>query len=162
MASTTTAVSRAWLSLCLFVPDNARTLGAGHWHESGLRYKWYGLSILNEDEHSIQPDDGTAYTTCFDAVRAQLEKINSTIIPVGPEISGGCSCKSSQDIAERLLRDFSAKLNVSLRADPGDQFDYLSHVLNHSNHKDDYAPLIGSYHIGASPLVSSSFRSPLR
>eukprot|EP01052_Picozoa_sp_SAG31_P050293 SAG31_NODE_11411_length_1033_cov_1.743041_2_plen_54_part_00 len=51
---------------------------------------WYGLSILNEDEHGIKPDDGTAYTTCFDAVRAQLEKINSTIIPVGPEISGGC------------------------------------------------------------------------
>ena len=110
-----------------FAPDNARTLGAGHWHESGLKYKWHGLSILNEDEHSIKPDDGTAYTTCYDAVRAQLEKINSTIIPVGPEISGGCSY-------------------------PGDQFDYLSHVLNHSNHKDDYAPLIGSYHIGVSPF----------
>ena len=25
----------------------------GHWHASGLRYAWYGLSILNEDEHRI-------------------------------------------------------------------------------------------------------------
>ena len=64
-----------------------------------------------------------AYTTCFDAVVAQLRKINSTIVPVGPEISGSCSY-------------------------PGSQFEYLSHVMNKSNHVDDFEPQIGSYHIG--------------
>ena len=34
-----------------------------------LRYMWYGLSILNEDEHGIHPEGGIAYNTCFDAVR---------------------------------------------------------------------------------------------
>jgi hypothetical protein len=95
----------------------------GHWHHSGFNYSWYGLSILNEDEHGIKPEGGVAYTTCYDAVVKQLEAINSSIIPVGPEISGGC--------------DY-----------PGGQFDYLSHYLNKSNHADGYAPLIGSYHIG--------------
>ena len=32
----------------------------------------WGLSVLNEDEHSIQPDDGTAYTTCYDAIAAEV------------------------------------------------------------------------------------------
>eukprot|EP01051_Picozoa_sp_SAG22_P018814 SAG22_NODE_3282_length_1806_cov_2.055653_2_plen_456_part_00 len=159
----------------------------GHWHKSSFKYKWYGLSILNEDEHGIKPEGGgetarhwtlrsrcrsplrcvlgllaaslslsvcflsfapsllsfslslslhccltadyldgclaVAYTTCFDAVVKQLQKINSTIIPVGPEISGGCSY-------------------------PGGQFDYLSYALNKSHHVDEYTPLIGSYHIG--------------
>ena len=44
----------------------------GHWHASGLKYKWAGLSVLNEDEHHIAPDDGQAYTTCYDAVRAAV------------------------------------------------------------------------------------------
>lgn len=95
----------------------------GHWHHSGLKYKWYGLSILNEDEHGIKPEGGVAYTTCYDAVRRQLLKINSSIIPVGPEISGGCSF-------------------------PSGQFDYLAHYLNKSNHVDEYEPLIGSFHVG--------------
>ena len=34
----------------------------GHWHASGLHYKWYGLSVLNENEHTIQPGDGVACT----------------------------------------------------------------------------------------------------
>ena len=32
----------------------------GHWHDSGLHYDWYGLSILNEDEHRIKPEGGIA------------------------------------------------------------------------------------------------------
>jgi len=32
----------------------------GHFHPSGFNYSWWGLSVLNEDEHHIQPDDGTA------------------------------------------------------------------------------------------------------
>ena len=57
----------------------------GHWHESGLRYKWHGLSVLNEDEHHLQPGGGPAYTTCFDAVKAAVAKVNPTIVPAGPE-----------------------------------------------------------------------------
>ena len=30
----------------------------GHWQHSGFKYKWYGVSILNEDEHGIQPEGG--------------------------------------------------------------------------------------------------------
>merc|ERR1719261_2359699 len=48
----------------------------GHWHESGFHYNWWGLSVLNEDEHHIEPDDGTAYTTCFDAISAEVAKVN--------------------------------------------------------------------------------------
>lgn len=57
----------------------------GHWHASGLRYPWYGLSILNEDEHHLQPDDGRAYTACYDAVKAAVAKVNPQIVPAGPE-----------------------------------------------------------------------------
>lgn len=57
----------------------------GHWHASGLRYAWYGLSILNEDEHHLQPDGGPAYTTCYDAVKAAVAKVNPQIVPAGPE-----------------------------------------------------------------------------
>ena len=50
----------------------------GHWHASGLNYSWWGLSILNEDEHGIKPEGGVAYSTCFDAVREQLKSIFAT------------------------------------------------------------------------------------
>ena len=46
----------------------------------------------NEDEHHIQPDDGTAYTTCYDAIMAEIRNPkngnNPTIVGVGPEIAG--------------------------------------------------------------------------
>jgi hypothetical protein len=44
----------------------------GHWHPSGFNYTWWGTSVLNEDEHHIAPDDGTAYTTCYDAIMAEI------------------------------------------------------------------------------------------
>ena len=81
------------------------------------------MLLQNEDEHGIRPEGGIAYTRCFDAVRRQLQKINPRIILVGPEISGDCSY-------------------------PGAQFNYLSYYLNKSNHAGNYAPEIGSYHIG--------------
>ena len=49
----------------------------------------YGLSVLNEDEHHIQPDNGVAYTTCFDAIKAEVSRVNPTIVLVGPEIING-------------------------------------------------------------------------
>ena len=68
----------------------------GHWHASGLKYNWWGLSILNEDEHGVQPDDGRAYVTCYDAVAARLALIGSAVVPVGPEISGDCAYPSGE------------------------------------------------------------------
>ena len=35
----------------------------GHWHASGLNYTWWGLSVLNEDEHHLRPDNGQARVT---------------------------------------------------------------------------------------------------
>ena len=45
--------------------------------------------MLNEDEHHIQPDNGVAYTTCFDAIKAEVSRVNPTIVLVGPEIING-------------------------------------------------------------------------
>ena len=28
--------------------------------------------MLNEDEHGVKPDDGTAYTECYDAIMAEV------------------------------------------------------------------------------------------
>jgi hypothetical protein len=45
--------------------------------------------VLNEDEHGIQPDNGVAYTTCYDAIKLEVEKVNKEVTLVGPEIVGG-------------------------------------------------------------------------
>ena len=68
--------------------NGGHTDECGHWHESGFHYDWWGLSVLNEDEHNIEPDDGTAYTTCYDAIKKEVAKVNPTITLVGPEIAG--------------------------------------------------------------------------
>jgi len=93
----------------------------GHWHESGLHYDWWGLSVLNEDEHNVAPDDGTAYTTCYDAIAVEITKVNPTIQLVGPEIAGTS----------------------------GHSTDYLLHFLNASNHNPPVAPAVSSYHWGS-------------
>jgi hypothetical protein len=41
-----------------------------------------------KDEHQIQPDNGAAYTVCYDAIKKEVAKVNPTIVPVGPEIAG--------------------------------------------------------------------------
>ena len=45
------------------------------------------------------PDDGTAYTTCYDAIMAEVHKVNPALPGVGPEIFGASGlateCKSS-------------------------------------------------------------------
>ena len=45
-------------------------------------------AVLNEDDHGCQPDDGTWYTTCYDAIMSEVKKVNPTIVGVGPEIFG--------------------------------------------------------------------------
>ena len=43
--------------------NGGHTDECGHWHQSGFHYNWWGLSVLNEDEHGIAPDDGTYEAT---------------------------------------------------------------------------------------------------
>ena len=92
----------------------------GHFHASGLKYDWYGISVLNEDEHHLQPGNGVAYTTCYDAIKAEVAKVNPAVILVGPEIING------HPLA------------------------YMNYFLNGSNHADGQVPLIASYHWGTS------------
>eukprot|EP00729_Bicosta_minor_P000930 gene930-18600_t len=98
--------------------NGGHTDECGHWHQSGFHYNWWGLSVLNEDEHGIAPDDGTAYTTCYDAIKIEVAKVNPTITAVGPEIAGTT----------------------------GHSTEYLLHFLNASNHDDGQPPEVSSYH----------------
>ena len=96
-----------------------------------MMYLWlgrYGLSVLNEDEHGVKPDDGTAYTTCYDAIMAEVRKVNTDIVGVGPEIAGT----------------------------NGNSMTYMMHFLNPANHKGfqgvgaGVAPTVSSFHWGSS------------
>merc|ERR1712166_1218013 len=93
----------------------------GHWHASGLHYQWYGLSVLNEDEHHLAPDKGQAYTVCFDAIKVEIAKINPAIIAVGPELCWSCT---------------------------PNPLPFMKYFLNASNHADGLAPALTSYHHG--------------
>jgi hypothetical protein len=57
----------------------------GHWHPSGFNYSWWGISVLNEDEHHLAPDHGPAYVQCFDAIAAEVARVNPRTVLVGPE-----------------------------------------------------------------------------
>ena len=89
----------------------------GHWHPSGFFYNWTVLSVLNENEHNT---GGVRYTTCFDAIREEVEKINTQITLAGPEI---------------VL---------------GSQGAYTHYFVDPKNHKDGRAPAIVSNHAAAS------------
>ena len=58
----------------------------GHFHPSEFHYDWWGISVLNEDEHAIKPENGPAYTTCYDAIKIEVEKVNKKVTLVGPEV----------------------------------------------------------------------------
>ena len=90
----------------------------GHFHASPYRYAWYGLSVLNEDEHKLRPGGGVAYTTCFDAIAEEVAKVNPRVVLVGPELING------------------------------HPLTYMTHFLNGSNHRHGRAPRIASYHFG--------------
>eukprot|EP01047_Picozoa_sp_COSAG01_P021792 COSAG01_NODE_1275_length_10938_cov_100.784482_16_plen_83_part_00 len=81
--------------------------------------------MLNEDEHHIAPDDGTAYTMCYDAIMAEVRKAgNAEIVGVGPEIAGTS----------------------------GHATEYMMHFLDPKNHKGyngtgaNVAPTVSSFH----------------
>ena len=63
----------------------------GHFHPSKFHYNWYGVSVLNEDEHHIQPGGGVAYTVCYDAIKVEVEKVNPKVLLVGPEVVADAS-----------------------------------------------------------------------
>jgi hypothetical protein len=48
----------------------------------GFHYDWYGVSVLNENEHSTGQE---RYTRCFDQIKLAVRKINPTIAFAGPE-----------------------------------------------------------------------------
>jgi hypothetical protein len=97
----------------------------GHFHASGLRYKWELLSIFNEDERHLQPGLGVAYTTCFDAIKAELAAVNPAQVLVGPEIC------------------FPVPWGVQ-----EGPMQWVRHFMNGSNHADGEAPAVVSYHLG--------------
>jgi len=49
----------------------------------GFNYRWDFVSILNENEHNT---GGARYTTCFDAIRAVVDKLNPEVALAGPEM----------------------------------------------------------------------------
>ena len=49
----------------------------------GYHYRWDFVSILNENEHNT---GGTRYTTCFDAIRAVVDKLSPEVKLAGPEM----------------------------------------------------------------------------
>ena len=99
-----------------------KQLGRGRWSR-------YGVSILNEDEHGIQPDNGQAYVQCYDAMEKEIRKQgNEDIVLVGPEIAGTS----------------------------GHATEYLLYHLNASNHDPPVPPQVSSYHWGSSADNSSA------
>ena len=64
----------------------------GKKHVSGHHYNWTYLSVLNEDEKAMQPENGVEYTKCFDQWKAEIAKVNPHVVLIGPEtyyMSGG-------------------------------------------------------------------------
>lgn len=88
----------------------------GHWHPSTFHFEMFGLSIWNEDEHRLGP---VRYTKCYDAIVAEMAKINPGIVPVGPDIDSAASHH---------------------------EYSYLTHFLVQDNHSPKQTPPIGSYH----------------
>ena len=52
---------------------------------AGFNYSWYGVSVLNEDEHKTGQE---RYTRCFDQIKLAVRKINKDIVFAGPEGTG--------------------------------------------------------------------------
>eukprot|EP00729_Bicosta_minor_P014046 gene14046-32181_t len=73
---------------------------------------WY-----TNDEHGIKPENGPAYTTCYDAIKVEVEKVNKKVTLVGPEIVGGAYSVG-----------------------------YMEYFLKSENHADKQAPPVASYH----------------
>jgi len=89
-------------------------------HKSGLYYNWTYLSVLNEDEHNMQPEDGVEYTKCFDAWKAEIHKVNPYVTLIGPE-------------------------TYYMKGEPN-SLKYNQYFLNAPNHADKKSPPVVSNH----------------
>ena len=114
----------------------------GVWHTSNLFYKWPLLSVLNEDEYRTPPGGGLQYTTCFDAWKSEIGKVNPAVQLVGPETAGG-----SYGLRERAegkhLPGAALRRTAALRG----QLAYSLYFLNGSNHADGKPPPVVSNHV---------------
>lgn len=95
----------------------------GKHHASGLHYKWTYISVLNEDEHSMTPENGVEYTKCFDAWKAEIAKVNPDVVLIGPETY--------------YMKDNPPGRN---------SLAYNQYFLNASNHADGKSPAVISNH----------------
>ena len=102
-------------------------------HTSNLHYDWPLLSVLNEDEYGTPPGGGVVYTTCWDAWKAEIAKVNKKMRLVGPETAGG------SDGVRGRRRGGAASL--------GGQLDYSLYFLDPANHADGEAPPVVSNHV---------------
>ena len=98
----------------------------GHWHASGLKYKWELLSLMNEDEHALQPGLGVMYTRCFDAVKAVVSRIAPNQTLIGPEVC----------------------FPVPWGGPMAGPMQWIKHFVNASNHADSQPPPVVTYHLG--------------
>ena len=89
-------------------------------HTSGLHYNWTYLSVLNEDEHHMVPEDGPEYTVCWDAWKKEIAKVNPHLTLIGPE--------------------------TYYMKDEPNSLKYNEYFLNASNHADGKAPAVVSNH----------------
>lgn len=109
----------------------------GVWHESGLRYNWPILSVMNEDETQTPPEKGVEYTICFDAWVQEIKKVNPDMVLMGPETTDGATWPG------------------------GSVLNFTLYFLNGSNHYDGKPPPLISNHHGdgafAGPPYSNLF-----
>ena len=102
----------------------------GMWHTSNLFYKWPLLSVLNEDEYHTPPGGGLQYTTCFDAWKSEIGKVNPAVQLVGPETAGGSY--GLRERAEGMKHLPGAALRPGLRRTAAlrGQLEYSLYFLN--------------------------------
>ena len=116
----------------------------GVWHESGLRFKWDYLSVLNEDEYHTPPGGGVIYTVCWDAWKREIGKVHPTMKLVGPETAGGpYGVGRGMRRSQRSAPQSHATKHQLLRG----QLDYSLYYLNGSNHDDGLPPEYVSNHV---------------
>eukprot|EP01052_Picozoa_sp_SAG31_P032409 SAG31_NODE_3551_length_4131_cov_2.490575_4_plen_237_part_00 len=90
-----------------------------------LFLQWTYLSVLNEDEKAMSPENGVEYTKCFDQWKEEIAKINPHVTLIGPEtyyMSGGKRNPGVTSIA------------------------YNRYFMNASNHADGKSPPVISNH----------------
>ena len=126
----------------------------GHWHASGFNYTWWGVSVLNEDEHHIAPDDGEVPqpSTRFFLNSRPNPNPNLTLILilVEPEpVPISLRRRQAYTQCFDAIKTEVSKVNpktVLVGPEIAGNLNYLLYFLNGTNHADGEAPPIASYH----------------